>query len=69
MKIKELIDMILEAQPDTSKEIHISDDVEFDDGFGGTCKGHAFSIKKAERFSGDVYLVFHDWREDKENEE
>ena len=67
MTIKELIDMILEVQPDTSKEIHISDDLEFDDGFGGTCKGHAFSIKKAERFSGDVYLVFHDWRENKEN--
>lgn len=67
MKIKELIDMILEAQPDTSREISISDDVEFDDGFGGTCKGHAFEITKAERFSGDVYIVFHDWREDKEN--
>ena len=69
MIIKELIDMILEVQPDTSKEISISDDVEFDDGFGGTCKGHAFDITKAERCSGGVYLVFHDWREDKENKE
>lgn len=69
MKIKELIDMILEAQPDTSREISISDDVEFNDGVGGTCKGHAFDITKAERFSGDVYIVFHDWREDKENKE
>lgn len=67
MTIKELIDMILEAQPDTSKEISISDDVEFDDGFGGTCRGHSFDITEAERFCGDVYIVFHDWREDKEN--
>lgn len=66
--VKELIDIILEVEPDTSKHILIGDDIVYT-GEYGTINGHCFKLKRVEHFGRDVYLIFDDWRENKKGEE
>ena len=43
-------------------QINVACDDKHDDGFGGTCKGYTFKIKKIEKFAGEANIVFDDWR-------